>query len=197
MSLSHTSLIKLCAVTLAVAGTAALTACDKTVDNGQVNFVTDSDGIATVPKSDRRSPTALKGKSLAGKQLDVADLRGKVVVINAWGSWCGPCRAEAPLFSSLAAKTKSKGVEFIGINTRDNNLQSALEFEKDFKIKYPSLYDPTGKLLMSAFPKGSLNLQAIPSTVILDRHGDIAARALRPLSEDNLTKMLNPLITEK
>ncbi len=63
-------------------------------------------------------------------------------------------------------------------------------------MPYPSLFDPTGKLMLR-FPKGSLNPQAIPSTIAVDRQGKIAARSIGPLSEDELRKMLQPLIDEK
>lgn len=89
--------------------------------------------------------------------------------MNVWGSWCPPCRAEAPHFAKVAKETKAKGVEFVGINTRDANKGPALAFEKDYEIGYPSLYDPVSKLIVNGFPKGSLNPQAIPSTIVLDR----------------------------
>lgn len=186
-------------IALAATGAVLITACGggESASNGQVNFTESSDGVSLVPKGERRPPNDLVGKTLQGARLDVSAFKGKVVVINAWGSWCSPCRAEAPTFARTAAKTKSKGVEFVGINTRENNIQSARAFEKDAGIKYPSLYDPSGKIMMNGFPKGTLNLQTIPSTVVLDRHGEIAARALRPLAEENLRKMIDPLISER
>ena len=86
---------------------------------------------------------------------------------------------------------------FVGINTRDTNKDAAIAFEKDYGITYPSLYDPTGKLILEGFPKGSLNPQAIPSTIVLDRQGKIAARSLMGLDATTLSEMIDPLITEK
>jgi thiol-disulfide isomerase/thioredoxin len=163
---------------------------------GDTNFVTGSDGIATAPKGERATAPELSGKTLNGKQLDVADHRGKVVVLNVWGSWCNPCRAEAKYFAKVSREYADKGVQFVGINTRDTSTGPALAFEKDFDVPYPSLYDPTGKLLLR-FDKGTLNPQAIPSTLILDRDGGIAARSLSPLSEERLLKMLEPVVAEK
>ncbi|WP_432058266.1 TlpA family protein disulfide reductase [Streptomyces sp. bgisy022] len=163
---------------------------------GDTNFVAGSDGVATVPEGERTTAPELSGETLDGKQLDVADYRGKVVVLNVWGSWCNPCRAEAKHFAKVSRDYADQGVQFVGINTRDTSIGNALAFEKDFDVPYPSLYDPTGKLLLR-FEKGTLNPQAIPSTLILDREGGIAARTLSPLSEERLLKMLKPVVAEK
>jgi len=69
-------------------------------------------------------------------------------------------------------------------------------FDKQYGIGYPSLYDPTGKLMLR-FKKGTLNPQAIPSTLVIDREGKIAARSLAALSEDKLRKMISPVLAEK
>lgn len=117
--------------------------------------------------------------------------------MNVWGSWCAPCRAEAPNFAKVAKEAEGKGVQFVGINTRDSNRQAAVKFEEDHDIAYPSIYDPSGKVVLYGFPKGSLNPQTVPSTIVLDREGMIAARALRPLNEAELYSMITPLLSEK
>ncbi|WP_326610942.1 TlpA family protein disulfide reductase [Streptomyces scopuliridis] len=185
-----------------VVGVAALTlsACGgggKSGGGGDTNFVTNTGGISSVAPADRKPANQLSGETLDGKQLDVADLKGKIVVMNVWGSWCPPCRAEAPHFAKVAKETESKGVAFVGINTRDPNKGPALAFEKDYGVPYPSLYDPAGKLIVNGFPKGSLNPQSIPSTIVLDQDGKIAARALLALDAEKLRKMIDPLIAEK
>ncbi|MFD7316565.1 TlpA family protein disulfide reductase [Streptomyces sp. NPDC059883] len=185
-----------------VVGVAALTlsACGgggKSGGGGDTNFVTNTGGISTVAAADRKPANRLAGETLEGQRLDVADLKGKIVVMNVWGSWCPPCRAEAPHFAKVAKETESKGVAFVGINTRDANKGPALAFEKDYGVPYPSLYDPTGKLIVNGFPRGSLNPQSIPSTIVLDRDGKIAARALMALDAEKLRKMIDPLIAEK
>lgn len=163
---------------------------------GNTNFVTGSDGTATVAEGERTPAPDLSGKTIIGKTLDLADFKGKVVVLNVWGSWCNPCRAEAKYFAKVSKAYAGKGVQFVGINTRDTSTGAALAFEKDWDITYPSLYDPTGKLLLR-FDKGTLNPQAIPSTLVLDRDGKIAARSLSALSEERLLKMLKPVVAEK
>ncbi|WP_328547310.1 TlpA disulfide reductase family protein [Streptomyces platensis] len=182
------------------AAVAALTlsACGDGASGGsaQTRFVQGKNGVDTVKKDQRQPAPELSGESTTGKKLDVADYKGKVVILNVWGSWCGPCIAEAPNFSKVANETKDKGVQFLGINTRDSEKSQATSFEEEHKVPYPSLFDPTGRLMLR-FPKGSLNPQSIPSTIAIDRHGKIAARSIGPLAEDDLRKMVEPLIAEK
>jgi thiol-disulfide isomerase/thioredoxin len=163
---------------------------------GNTNFVAGKNGVDTAAKGERAAIPDLSGKTIDGKQLDVRDYKGKVVVLNVWGSWCGPCRAEAKNLETVYQDTKGQGVQFVGINTRDTSTGPAVAFEKEFGVTYPSLYDPTGKLMLR-FKKGTLNPQLIPSTLIIDRDGKVAARTLQALSEDSLRKMLAPVLAEK
>ncbi|MEU6995649.1 TlpA disulfide reductase family protein [Streptomyces sp. NPDC046465] len=178
----------------------ALSACSSggtSGGSGNTNFIAGSDGIATVKKGDRKAAPSLDGETLDGKSLNIAeDYKGKVVVLNVWGSWCAPCRLEAPHFVKVAEDTKAKGVEFVGINTRDPQRGPAIQFEKQHGIPYPSLHDPMGKLMLR-FPRGSLNPNFIPSTIVIDREGKIAARSQQPLNEEKLRKMIDPVLAEK
>ncbi|MFF4250851.1 TlpA family protein disulfide reductase [Streptomyces sp. NPDC001663] len=189
------------ALTTAGAAVAALlmSACSSggtSGGGGDTNFVMGKDGISTAKKGERAQAPDLSGRTVDGKQLDVADYKGKVVVLNVWGSWCAPCRAEAPNLEKVYSDLKSKGVQFVGINTRDTSTQNAVAFEKSYGVTFPSLYDPTGKLMLR-FKKGTLNPQAVPSTLVLDQEGRIAARSLAALSEDKLRKMISPVLAEK
>lgn len=152
-----------------------------------------SDGIATAKKGERADAPELSGETVDGGQVDVADYKGKVVVLNVWGSWCPPCRAEAKNFEKVYQDVKDQGVQFVGINTRDTSTGPARAFEKDYGVTYPSLYDPAGRLMLR-FEKGTLNPQAVPSTLIIDREGKVAARTLQALSEEKLRKMLAPYL---
>ncbi|MEU3333984.1 TlpA family protein disulfide reductase [Streptomyces sp. NPDC002144] len=185
----------------AAAAAAALTlsACSSggtSGGGGDTNFVMGKDGISTAKKGQRAAAPDLSGKTVNGQQLDVASYKGKVVVLNVWGSWCAPCRAEAPGLEKVYESLKAKGVQFVGINTRDTSVQNAVAFEKQMGVTFPSLYDPTGKLMLR-FKKGTLNPQAVPSTLVLDREGGIAARSLAALSEDKLRSMIAPVLAEK
>ncbi|MER6072334.1 TlpA disulfide reductase family protein [Streptomyces sp. NPDC001817] len=185
----------------AVAAALALTlsACGKggtSGGGGNTNFVTGNNGISTVAAGKRDAAPELSGKTIDGKTLDVADYKGQVVVINVWGSWCSPCREEAQYFAKVSKQYEGKGVQFVGINTRDTSTTPAVNFEKEHGISYPSLYDPTGRLMLR-FKKGTLNPQLIPSTLVIDRHGKVAARALEALDDTTLLKMLKPVMAEK
>ena len=164
--------------------------------SGNTNFVAGKDGVDTVAKGSRTPIPDLSGPTVDGKQLDVDDYKGKVVVLNIWGSWCGPCRLEAENFEKVYKDVKDDGVQFVGINTRDSGLTLPRAFEKEHGITYPSLYDPTGRLMLR-FKKGTLNPQLIPSTLIVDRDGKVASRTLQALSEESLRKMLKPVLAEK
>ncbi|MCX4882750.1 MULTISPECIES: TlpA disulfide reductase family protein [unclassified Streptomyces] len=163
---------------------------------GDTNFVMGKDGISTAKKGERAQAPDLSGKTVDGRQLDVASYKGKVVVLNVWGSWCPPCRAEAPGFEKVSQDLKTKDVQFVGINTRDTSTAGARAFEKQYGVSFPSLYDPTGRLMLR-FKKGTLNPQAIPSTLVLDREGKIAARSLAALTEEKLRRMIDPVLAEK
>ncbi|GGQ82629.1 MULTISPECIES: TlpA family protein disulfide reductase [Streptomyces] len=182
----------------AAAAALLLSACTSggTSGGGDTNFVMGKDGISTVEQGKRDAVPDLSGKTVAGGQLDLKSYRGKIVVLNVWGSWCSPCRAEAPNFQKVSTDLKDRGVQFVGINTLDTSNDNALAFEKQQGVTYPSLSDPKGKLLLR-FKKGTLSLQAIPSTLVIDREGKIAARSLAALSEEKLRKMIDPVLAEK
>jgi thiol-disulfide isomerase/thioredoxin len=160
------------------------------------NFVGGNGEITMVKAADRQPAPALSGKTVAGGQVSLADFKGKVVVINVWGSWCAPCRAEAPNLAAVAAADQAKGVQFLGINTRDLEVSQATQFDRTYHITYPSLFDPYGRLILR-FPKGSLNPQSLPATLVIDRQGRVAVRALKALSEDEIHQIVDPIVAEK
>jgi thiol-disulfide isomerase/thioredoxin len=186
----------------ALAGAAALAmtvaACSSSPASGtdNTNFVGGTGEITIVKAADRKPAPDISGKTLTGTKDSLAAYKGKVVVVNIWGSWCAPCRAEAPNLVKVANADKAKGVQFLGINTRDLEVSNAKSFDKRFGIPYPSLFDPYGSLILR-FPKGSLNPQTLPATLVIDRQGKLAVRALKPLSEDDLNKIIDPLAAEK
>lgn len=160
------------------------------------NYVEGTGVITHVPVEDRRPAPELTGSSTHDEPLDLADYAGEVVVLNVWGSWCAPCRAEAPNLAAVAEATADQGVQFLGINTRDFDQRTARSFDDEFGITYPSFYDPKGRLMLE-FPKNTLAPQAIPSTLVLDREGRIAVRALKPLTEEELWGMIEPVMAER
>ncbi|MFF3730331.1 TlpA family protein disulfide reductase [Streptomyces sp. NPDC002476] len=198
MSVSSHSRSVLFAAGTAVAAI-ALSACGtggtSSSSGSDTNLVNADAGASLEKEGDRLKAPRLTGETVDGKKLDTADYRGKVIVFNVWGSWCGPCRAEADHLVKVSNDLADDGVQFIGINTRDPQTSPALAFEKNYKIPYPSLHDPAGKLLLR-FPKGVFNAQTVPTTIFVDRKGRIAGRIIGGASEERLRGMLNPILAE-
>ena len=135
----------------------------------------------------------LRGGTLDGDRLDVSDWRGHVVVINAWGSWCGPCREEAPALRRVSEETKAAGVRFVGIDTRDNDA-AGRAFAREFGITYPSLVDDSGRVML-AFGR-TIPVAAVPSTVVVDRRGRIAARVIGAVTYSTLRGLVDDTLAE-
>jgi thiol-disulfide isomerase/thioredoxin len=123
-----------------------------------------------IPAAQRPPAPGISGATLTGGHLNIARWRGGTVVINFWGSWCVPCRKEAPVLRRVAGDTRSLAVRFAGIDIREEPA-AGLAFEQQYRIPYPSISDP-GNLLAVRF--GAAAPVATPSTYILDRRGRIA-----------------------
>ena len=132
--------------------------------------------MITFLEPDEREPAPeLLGELLGGGAYSLAEERGDdVVVVNVWGSWCAPCRAEADALQAVYEEVQDDGVQFLGINTRDTE-EAALTFAADKGITYPSLVDDGA--LQAGFSR-SLPVAAIPTTYVLDRSGRVAARVV-------------------
>jgi thiol-disulfide isomerase/thioredoxin len=147
----------------------------------------DGGGVRTVVAIDqRKDPIELSGTTLEGKHLDLATLRGKPVVLNVWGSWCPPCRKEAPELQAAAAELGDKA-SFVGIDTREDAASQGLAYQRRFKITYPSLVDH-GDLLLAL--RGAASAQSPPVTLVLDTQGRIAARFIGPVTKLTLVEMV-------
>ncbi|RNL62279.1 TlpA family protein disulfide reductase [Nocardioides marmoriginsengisoli] len=146
---------------------------DATGDKGYI----DGEGVITrLPVGERVKPGEVSGTTLDGEEVSLSSYAGKVIVINVWGSWCPPCRAEADELAAAANEVMPKGVVFLGINTRDTSADNARAFERAQKVPYPSIYDPGGENLL-AFHR-TLSPNSIPSTVIIDKQGRVAASVM-------------------
>lgn len=150
-------------------------------------------GLTLYPPGERDPAPTLKGRTLDDEPFDLEDLAGQVVVVNVWGSWCGPCRAEMPGLVRVANRMADDGVRFVGIDTRDDHA-SAQAFVKNYKVPYPNVFDPTGQALL---PFGAvIPSAAIPSTVIVDAEGNVAARVIGAVDETTLAGLLDDLVAE-
>lgn len=144
----------------------------------------------------RRDAPVLAGDDLDGEPVGLAGFRGQVVVVNVWGSWCGPCRAEAQDLARLSRETPAEEVRFLGINTRDPDRTAARSFVREHGLGFPSLHDPSGELLLR-FPPELLNPQAIPSTLVIDRRGRIAVAIGGAVTDEQLRPLLARVVEEE
>jgi thiol-disulfide isomerase/thioredoxin len=174
------------AATLAVAGCAGGAIGQNTPQSSGQSFVSGS-GTSIYKAGSRPLAPDISGTTLGGAHLRLSAYRGSVVVLNFWGSWCGPCRAEAPDLAALAARLQPRGVRFLGIDIRDDPT-SADAFMQTFGVRYPSLNDP-GDDIALAF-RGTVPPAAIPTTLVVDRRGRIAARVIGSVSYDGLRQLL-------
>lgn len=181
-------------VLLAVAGCG--TGTDAVARGGDFQFV--SPGGQTKifydPPDSRGQVAELTGESLLepGQTLSLASLEGKVVVLNVWGSWCGPCRAEADDLQRVADATAGDGVVLLGIDVRDNR-DAAADFVRDRGLTWQSIYDPPGRSLLAlrGYPRN-----VVPSTIVLDRQHRVAAVFLQALLTDDLLPVVRRIATE-
>ncbi|WP_035858224.1 TlpA disulfide reductase family protein [Kitasatospora cheerisanensis] len=153
-------------------------------------------GVATAAPGHREEAPDISGATLDGGPVKLSDYRGKVVVLNLWGSWCSACRTEAAGLQELWQKYQGQDVQFLGINTRDNDPANAIAFEKNKGVTFPSLYDPDGTQILR-FPKGNLNPQAIPTTMVIDRDGRMAARVFGARGSEDIDAMIRPVLAEQ
>ena len=179
-----------------VAGCSTTGADEPTRAGNQAGYVGAEKSLTIIPPDERQAAPDVAGAVLGeeGKVISTADLTGKVVVLNVWGSWCGPCRAEAPALQQASEETAGVA-QFIGLNTRDFDQGPPVAFNRSNKITYPSIWDPTGSVLVSL--SGTLPPKAIPSTLIIDKQGKVAARVVGTVTETTLVDMITDIAAGK
>jgi thiol-disulfide isomerase/thioredoxin len=152
------------------------------------------------PPDHRGRPGSVSGSDLLdpSRSLSIDDpagpFAGKVVVINVWGQWCGPCRSEVAQLQQVYNATGADGVILLGIDVRDNNRQAAVDFVKDRNVTFPSIYDPAMRTMI-AFG-GKYPTTVIPSTLVLDRQHRVAAVFLRELLAADLQPVVQRIAAE-
>jgi thiol-disulfide isomerase/thioredoxin len=149
------------------------------------------------PPDHRGRPGPITGPELMepSRTVSVDDFAGRVVVINVWGQWCGPCRAEVSQLQQVYNATRDDGVTLLGIDVRDNNRQAAQDFVKDRNVTFPSIYDPAMRTMI-AFG-GKYPTTVIPSTLVLDRQHRVAAVFLRELLAADLQPVVQRIAAEQ
>jgi thiol-disulfide isomerase/thioredoxin len=180
---------RLLAAALAATASAGLLAGCGGGENWAKNCAT-TDGVVECDVANRPQVGAVTGELLDGGTYDVANDRGKVVVVNFWGSWCAPCRAEAGDLEKTFEATRSKNVTFLGINSRDDK-DSAKAFARG-RMTYPSIYDYEGDVAL----KFDVTQTSTPATLILDRQGRIAVALRRSTTAVELQPLVERVAAE-
>ncbi|NMM92267.1 alkyl hydroperoxide reductase [Rhodococcus sp. SRB_17] len=187
-----------CSLAVAVTTAGCASGDDAVVQGGAFVFVSPggkTEHFYDVP-SERGTVGSVSGPDLMteGITTSLSDFEGQVVVLNVWGQWCGPCRGEADDLEKVYANTKDLGVQFLGINVRDQTKDKAQDFVIDNKVSYPSIYDPAMRTLVSLGKNYPTSV--IPTTIVLDRQHRVAAVFLTELLVDDLQPVVERVAQE-
>ena len=186
---------------LAISAVALVAGCstgtDAVAQGGTFQFVSPGGKTDIFYEPDERGTIGeLSGPDLMteGKTTSLSDYDGDVVVLNVWGQWCGPCRGEADDLEEVYEATKSLGVEFLGINVRDESQTAAQDFVVSNNVSYSSIYDPPMRTLTAL---GGVPTSVIPTTIVLDRQHRVAAVFLRELLAEDLQPVVERVAAEE
>lgn len=164
-----------------------LTGCGSSKQVASKSYVAGNGTVTFIEPKDRKMGPTFSGKTLEGENFELP--HGGIVVVNVWASWCGPCRAEAPTLAALA--NKYKGVVFVGVLTRDSEV-AARAFQERFQIPYPTIVDDS---VLLGF-RDTLTANAIPSTILMDPKGRVAARISGQITVASLSDLIEKLHAE-
>jgi peroxiredoxin len=173
---------------------AALAGCSNGGGSGYRYTGTTAHGTI-IAADQRKAAGAVHGDLLDGSgQWKLAAQRGKVVVVNYWGTWCPPCVTESPAFATLSRTYLASGVNFVGMNVKDLSRSHTSAFVTDYKITYPIVWDPDAR---TAIELGRIPMAGLPATVLIDRAGRVAAVYTGALAPGDLTPALDRLVAEQ
>jgi thiol-disulfide isomerase/thioredoxin len=164
-----------------------LTGCGSSKQVASKSYVAGNGTVTFIEPQDRKMGPTFSGKTLEGENFELP--HGGIVVVNVWASWCGPCRAEAPTLAALA--NKYKGAVFVGVLTRDSEV-AARAFQERFQIPYPTIVDDS---VLLGF-RETLTANAIPSTILMDPKGRVAARISGQITVASLSDLIEKLHAE-
>ena len=147
----------------------------------------------TWPAGSRTGPVELAGTDADGATQDVAAWRGDVVLVNTWYAACPPCRAEAPDLVALANADRARGLHVLGVNSTDA-AGTAAAFARQFDVPYPTIIDTDGTAVAAL--QGVVPINAVPTTVLLDRQGRVAGRIIGRVDPSTLRTMVDDVLAE-
>ncbi|WP_033210291.1 TlpA family protein disulfide reductase [Gryllotalpicola ginsengisoli] len=174
----------------AVLAVSALTGCTLTSlqqqyqDGDNKGYIAGS-GVTEIKAADRGDPVRFTGTLEDGSSFDSRDDLGDVLVVNFWYDPCGPCIVETKDLESISKKYADQGVDFVGVNTR-NDAATVQSFDKKYGVTYPSILDADDGKAQLAF-SGQYRPNATPTTIVLDKKGRVAARIEGPINSQPST----------
>lgn len=194
--MSRRALLATGGAVLAVA-LAACTGKDPLADQANAgdnkNYIAGDGSVTEYGAADRKAPVEFTGTLFDGTKVDAANFPGQVTVLNFWYAACAPCRLEAPDLQALNTEFDAKGVDFLGVNVRDEKA-TAEAFERNFDLTYPSIVDKDGGVLL-ALTK-FVPPAAVPTTLILDKQGRVSARILGVADKGTLKALITSALAE-
>jgi peroxiredoxin len=138
-------------------------------------------------------------RTVQGELFKLSENRGKVIMLNFWGTWCGPCRREIPDFNKLHAKYQKDGLKIVGITITSGSAKNILDFMNDWDMEYTVLTDidnnETQKVTSDYGRAIGKPITGIPTTLIIDKEGYIVKGYIGPRSEEVFYKDLEPLLS--
>ncbi|TFV91480.1 TlpA family protein disulfide reductase [Blastococcus sp. CT_GayMR16] len=179
-----------------VIATVGLAGCSSGATAGsgasEYSFTGATEAAHVINPADRAVAPPFEGELLDGTPFDSEELAGDIAVINFWGSWCAPCRVETPDLQAVYTEVRDQGVQFLGVDVKDDR-QLARAFMSNVGAEYPSLFDPRGEVALAfrGFPAN-----VVPSTIVVDREGRVAAVYTGAVSREDLRTALTNLLKE-
>ncbi|MBP3089306.1 TlpA family protein disulfide reductase [Corynebacterium sp. sy017] len=198
----HKQLTKVCAQLLCVAALGGIVACsddntagkDAVAIGGTFEFYSPDGKQEIFYPEDERSPIAdFSGPALMDENttIKLSDFAGQVVVLNAWGQWCAPCRSESDDLQEVQEFLAKHNGTVLGINVRDFDPETSRDFVQNNGLSYPSIYDPPFK---TAAQLGGVPASVVPTTIILDKQHRPAAVFLREITAKDVLDVVKPLV---
>jgi thiol-disulfide isomerase/thioredoxin len=182
----------LAAAALLASGCAGTSAVDQSA-NSQFRFVNAQSKGSLIPPVKRKPAEPFSGSLLQGGTYRSALDSGKVTLINFWATWCPPCVIETPQLDQVYRQYKSRGVQFVGIDTKEALRDQPRSFVREHAISFPIVFDESGRV---ATQLGNLPVQGLPFSVLVDKRGRVAAVYTGRLAPADIEPVLNQLVAE-